>query len=373
MTTIPSIPEPTAQEVAEAEKLLSDLAETIQRNREHVHTEEATKHSFVLPLVSRVLGYDIFDPTEFMSELVADVGQKKGEKIDYALAVDSKPQVLVEVKHSGAKLTLENAGQLYRYFGVTDARIGVLTNGVQYKFYSDLVAPNRMDHEPFLEFNLDEFSSERSKVRLLLLLSKKWFNLPALLETASSLRLAELLRQKFEQEFDEPSDELVKLFAVSIQHGPYTQRVREQFQPLVKQAFRNFIKRKVDERLQSALAGNTDSPARAEEVIIVQPADEKTIVTTDEEMTGFNIVKAIASAEVSLERIHARDRQSYFAVLLDDNSRKTICRLYLNGLRKKHIAFLNEEGKEERYELESLDSIHHHASQIREAVKRHIV
>src|SRR5687768_9087976 len=99
-----------------------------------LQTEEATKNALILPLI-HMLGYDIFDPTEVTPEFIADVGIKKGEKVDYAVYKDGKLIMLFECKHCGGDLSLKHASQLYRYFGVTEARVAVLTNGLTYRFF----------------------------------------------------------------------------------------------------------------------------------------------------------------------------------------------------------------------------------------------
>ena len=102
----------------------------------------------------RALGYDTTDPTEVVPEFTADIGTKRGEKVDFAIVKDKSPVMLFECKWCGTELSNEHTSQLYRYFGVTETRFGVLTNGIVYWFYSDLEQPNKMDSKPFLEFNM---------------------------------------------------------------------------------------------------------------------------------------------------------------------------------------------------------------------------
>jgi hypothetical protein len=104
----------------------------------------------------------MFDPFEVTPEIDADVGVKKGEKVDYAILKDGKPVMLFECKTCNASLDECHASQLYRYFSVTPARVGVLTNGVVYRFFSDLEAPNKMDSQPFLEVNLRPWTTSSS-------------------------------------------------------------------------------------------------------------------------------------------------------------------------------------------------------------------
>src|SRR3954449_11415625 len=110
-----------------AEKL-SALAAKVRQQRGVIQTEEATKNAFVMPFISTILGYDVFNPLEVVPEFIADVGMKKGEKVDYIMR-DGDVQILIECKSSQGPLRIENASQLYRYFSVTKARIAVLTNG----------------------------------------------------------------------------------------------------------------------------------------------------------------------------------------------------------------------------------------------------
>src|SRR4028119_2249033 len=136
---------------------LQALATKIPKLCEHLQTEEATKNALVMPFIN-LLGFDIFDPTEVIPEFIADVGIKKGEKVDYAIVKDGKIIMLFECKHCGGDLHINHASQLFRYFSVTDARIAVLTNGLVYRFFTDLEAPNKMDEKPFLEVDMTELN-----------------------------------------------------------------------------------------------------------------------------------------------------------------------------------------------------------------------
>ncbi len=145
---------------------IREVSRRINRSVGTVATEEATKTALVLPFISHVLGFNVFDPHQVVPEYTADVGRKKGEKADYAILVDDKPIMLFECKRYGVDLSKEHADQLYRYFSVTSARISVLTDGATYRFFSDIDAPNVMDLTPFLELNmLDADSIDPDDVR----------------------------------------------------------------------------------------------------------------------------------------------------------------------------------------------------------------
>jgi len=164
---------------------IRELSARIPKQMEYIQTEEATKIALIMPFID-ALGYDIFDPTEVIPEFTADIGTKKGEKVDYAILMDGKPIILFECKSCGSELDNGHASQLYRYFSVTEARFGVLTNGISYQFYSDLDEQNKMDSKPFFEFNMLEI--KEPFVEELKKFTKSTFDLDNILTTASELK-----------------------------------------------------------------------------------------------------------------------------------------------------------------------------------------
>lgn len=358
-------------------EVLAAMAQKVRNQREAIHTEEATKNAFVMPFISTVLGYDVFNPLEVVPEFTADVGIKKGEKIDYAIMRDGEVQMLIECKKSTEALTIENASQLFRYFAVTNARVAVLTNGETYQFYTDLDAPNRMDDKPFLV--LDLLDIDDTLIPEIRKLTKDAFDLDSIINAAGELKYIGQIKRSLASQFRDPDEEWVRFFTSRVYEGPITQRVRDQFTPLVAKATKQFLNDQVNERLKTALGSSnyaTVDAAPEESVSSLGPAKDDIqgdteIVTTLEELEGYQIVKAIACSEVKPQRIAQRDSKSYFAVLLDDNNRKPIARLHFNSKSKKHIGLFDEEKNETRYELSSLDEIYKHADAIRAAVRRY--
>jgi hypothetical protein len=173
---------------------LRDLANRIPKLS--IQTEEAVKTALVLPFI-QALGYDVFNPHEVTPELTADVGTKKGEKVDYAILRDGNPIILFECKGFKALLQLNHASQLYRYFSTREARFGVLTNGVEYHFYTDLVAPNKMDEVPFFIFNLLDFSD--AQVETLKRFTKSAFDANANVGIATGLKQRRIMREFIEE------------------------------------------------------------------------------------------------------------------------------------------------------------------------------
>ena len=200
-----------------AEKL-SALAAKVRQQRDVIQTEEATKNAFVMPFISTILGYDVFNPMEVVPEFIADVGLKKGEKIDYAIVKDGEVQILIECKKSTEPVKIEHASQLFRYFAVTNARIAILTNGEVYQFFTDLDAPNRMDAKPFLVLDLNDI--DESLIPELQKLSKDVFDLDSIISAAGELKYIGELKRTLAAQFKEPEDEWIKFLTGRVYTGP---------------------------------------------------------------------------------------------------------------------------------------------------------
>lgn len=360
----------------EFEERLSALAAKVRTQRQAIKTEEATKNAFVMPFISSILGYDVFNPLEVVPEFVADVGVKKGEKVDYAIMREGEVQILIECKTSTGMLKLEHASQLYRYFSVTKARIAVLTNGEVYQFYTDLDAPNRMDDKPFLVLDLADI--DESLIPELVKLTKEVFDLDSVINAAEELKYIGQLKRLVAMQFKEPEDEWIRFFTTRVYDGSFTQKVKEQFRTLVPKATAQFLNDQVNERLKTALGTTPFAPTSAEGPIealgsgAVAHAEQRDseVVTKPEELEGFNIVKAIGCSEVKAYRILSRDQMSYFAILLDDNNRKTIARLHFNG-KQKYLGTFNADKVETRHAIASADDVYQFADEIRSAVRQH--
>jgi predicted type IV restriction endonuclease len=352
------------------------LALKIRKQKAGIETEEATKNAFVMPFISTVLGYDVFNPAEVIPEFTADVGTKKGEKIDYAVAHDGQIQLLIEVKKINDPLRIEHASQLFRYFAVTYARIAILTNGEVYQFYTDLDAPNRMDAKPFLV--LDFSALDETLLPELAKLTKESFDLDSVISAAGELKYVGQLKRVLAAQFKEPEDDWVRFLTTRVYEGSFTQRVREQFAPLVAKAVRQFLNEQVNDRLKNALGGpdsyvsvskDAAEPVREESPAPVDGGGE--IVTTDEEIEGFRIVRAIVCSEVAAARVIARDAKTYCGVLLDDNNRKPIARLWLNR-SKKYLGVFDENKVETRVPIADVEGIYQYAGQLRKTVARYL-
>ncbi len=360
------------------------LAERIKTQKDIIQTEEATKNAFVLPLIA-ALGYDVFNPFEVVPELDCDLIKKKGEKIDYAIKHDDETILLIECKHCSANLDLHSS-QLQKYFVASNARFGALTNGIEYWFYTDLEKQNIMDSKPFLVVNLLDLSE--ADIEQLKKFHKSYYNVDAILSTAQELKYTTQLKTVLLSEIFNPGDEFVRSITKKVYSGVINQKVLDQFRPLVSAAIENIINDKISDRLGLAIKSTAEpapvrpsqeAPAEAEAPVetpasalpagVVAIDNEKGIVTTQEEIEGYLTVKAILRPVVDVSRVVYRDAQSYFAILLDDNNRKPICRLRFNAKSVKYIGLFDAERNEQKIEIQSLDDIYNYAEQLRDTAR----
>jgi predicted type IV restriction endonuclease len=343
---------------------------------ENTFTEEATKHFLIMPFIQS-LGYNVFDHQEVVPEFDANVGTSTKYKLDYAILKDGKPVILIECKSTKDKLVgTDGWSQLFHYFVATDARIGVLTNGVIYRFYSDLDKPNRMDDKPFLEIDL--LNLKDSLVEELRRITKDSFNREEVVSAAADLKYVGGIVEILAEQAIEPTEDFTRLFFGQLSPGKqFSPNAKVQFSDYTKRAFRHFIKEQFSKVLEQT---DTESFKSISEGSTSLNHDLKLdesggkVITTEEELQGFYIVKSILTQTVNLNRITYRDVQSYFGILLDDNNRKPICRLYFNNLSSMKIVLFDHgesEKQSEKIMIESLDDIYIYADRIRATVMYH--
>jgi len=334
------------------------LGEKVLKLREQIQTEEATKNAFIMPFI-HALGYDIFNPEEVIPEFIADIGIKKGEKVDYAIQRNGMPVMLIECKWCNDCLDVYSS-QLFRYFHTTQSRFALLTNGVSYLFYTDLVEPNKMDEKPFLEFDITDMKD--AVIEDLKKFHKSYFDVDQVLSAASELKYTNEIKAIMSAELAAPSEPFVRFFTKKIYPKAITEKVVAQFTEIIKKSLHQFMNDMINDRLKSALAQETaatkdkEISGKAEPEPVVQ--EEPKIKTTEIEKEGFFIVKSILRNTIDPARICYRDTQSYFNILLDDTIRKQICRLYLNT-QKKYIGIFQEK-KETKHEISTIDDIYGH-------------
>lgn len=299
---------------------LQEFSKNISTKKKGITTEETTKLALILPFL-KILGYDVENPYELKAEYAADVGVKKNEKIDLAILIENKVQMLIECKSANTKLSYNHLEQLFRYFTVSDVKIAILTNGVLYKFFTDSKNPGKMDEEPFLEVDLRNLTDK--KIESLKLFTKQSFSLEKIMEHVEELKYRYAIHETLLEEIAYPSDELIKVIAKKVYSGVLNKPKQKYFHKLIK------------EELKDVFENNYE-------------LESSEIVTSEEEIGGFCIVKAILSEIIDPDRIAMRDRKTYCAILFDDNQNYTICRLYFNDLDNLAIAFFDSMARDKK-------------------------
>lgn len=362
---------------------LDPIADRARKQLDHLQTEAATSTALVLPFLA-ALGYDVFDPTEIVPEFSADFGGKKGEKVDYAVLKNGGPIILVEVKCWNVNLDRVHESQLYRYFSVTPAKVSILTNGVQYKFFADTEAQNKMDEKPFYEFDIR--SMKKADYDALRRFTKSNFDGETVATAAQELMFTQGIVTALHNEFASPSEDFVRYLAKLVYTGTLGKNAKELFTQIVKRAQQQFLTEfftKLGENVTSAInridvappsqmPSQTSPPAAAAStpplvVLTAAVADVDEIVTTQDERDGYEVVKAIMASVVDVTRVVMRDSKSYCAILLDDNNRRPICRLRFNGAQKS-IGLFDALKNEDRINITQVSDIYQHSERLRAVV-----
>lgn len=347
---------------------IKNLKERIEQTFSRIQTEEATKAAYIMPFI-QILGYDVFNPLEVVPEFTADIGLKKGEKVDYAIFKDDAPAILIECKDCRNELNINYESQLFRYFHTTMAKFGILTNGIIYKFFTDLKEPNKMDDVPFLQISLLE--PDKINYTELAKFSKASFDVDNIRRTADLLKCSNSIRKILNAEFDSPSEEFVRMIFRKMDCGGtlFNDKAKEKITPLVKNALDAMVNDKVKSNLDIALQSTEKAREmndRAQEAAVATD-----VVTTQDEIDAFNIVKAIAAELGCVNRIIMRDAKSYCALLFDDNNRKPICRLYFNNAAKKAVGIMDKDA-EDKVLIQNIEDIYQHKNRIVCAIMRYL-
>ncbi len=315
---------------------ITEFSKRIEIIKDNLLTEEATKTSIILPFF-QILGYDVFNPCEFVPEYTADIGTKKGEKVDYAIISDSEPIILIEAKSCSLELNTKHMGQLIRYFTVTKAKFAILTNGIIYKFYSDLEEKNKMDPTPFFEFNLLKF--KKDDLEELKRFQKDTFNLKTILSSASDLKYLTMMKNVIAEQIRNPSDQFVKvLINKNIYSGTKTQAVLDKFKGIIQKAFEAYINDTITERLSTVISPDA----------ILNPVskEKNDAVITSDEREVLDYIQNILNTELQLKY---RKTSRYAYMQLGELSTKWICRIYI---RKEQHLFTLHKFENTNYECE---------------------
>ena len=348
---------------------LKQFSFKISKIRTQIGTEEATKMSLVVPFF-QILGYDVFNPEEFMPEFTADVGLKKGEKVDYAILNDGKPVLLIEAKWCGANLD-NHSSQLFRYFATTSAKFGILTNGIIYKFFTDLDEPNKMDLSPFLEFDFSNLKD--SLVPEIKKFHKSGFDVEKVFSTAAELKYTKLIQDFMGEQLKSPSDTFVRIVIADFYSGSKTQGVLDKFKPIVKKAINNYISELMSEKITSALKKHSELENETER----QANDDASVheeinELTDMEQDALSSVRELLGKSVSKQEVTYRKRKWHFSILYQNNARKWICHLILDK-PEQYLILPNEDKSWNSILLQGgIDDLRTHKDALKKALSRYL-
>ncbi|WP_099314061.1 type I restriction endonuclease [Clostridium paraputrificum] len=347
---------------------LYSLSERIDLLVEQIKTEEGTKQSLILPFF-QILGYDVFNPLEFCPEFDADYGVKKGEKVDYAIIIDNEPTILIEAKSCTEKLD-KHGSQLFRYFNSSKAKFGVLTNGIKYRFYSDLDEINKMDKRPFFEVDLNNLTD--TQINYLTNFQRDSLDVNSILSSAEELKYSNLIKDFFKQQLNNTSEDFTNYILGQVYEGRKTAAVVEKFMPIVKKSFNQFMNETLSTKFAETL--NNKNSIQSEIALSDETPSESDIInkinTTSEELEGYAIIKSILRADINPDDINYKDTETYFGILYQNNTRKWICRLYLGT--KKSIVFPTVDKGQERIYIDNLNDLYQYEDKFKNIVQKFI-
>lgn len=355
---------------------LKQFSIRVEKLKDKLQTEEATKTSLILPFF-QLMGYDIFDPEEFMPEFTADVGIKKGEKVDYAIMQNHEPSIIIEAKQCTDMDLDKYTSQLFRYFGTTKAKFAILTNGIVYRFYTDLDEPNKMDIKPFLEFNVLEI--KENTVEELKKFQKENFDIDTIMNIASELKYSTSIKQLLSKQFQDPTDSFINYILSEVYSGRKTQNIIDKFREVVRVSLHQYLNEQMNDKIKMAFEKDSKRELNETDKSIVQTEDIyipkkedilRQVDTTVEELEFFFSIKSMTRDVIEPCRINYKDTLSYFGVLYDNNVRKWICRLYVKD-SKKFITLPDENKNEIRYDINSVEEIFNYKEQLLNIISRY--
>lgn len=318
---------------------ITQFSKRVENIKNTLTTEEATKTSLVLPFF-HLLGYDVFNPLEFVPEYTADTGTKKGEKVDYAIMRNNEPIIIIEVKPANIELNTKHLNQLFRYFTVTKARFGILTNGIIYRFFSDLEENNKMDLMPFLEINLLNLKSH--SIVELAKFKKESFNMKGILNSASELKYTSLLKNAIAEQFNEPSEQFVRALIKNIYTGVKTQTVIDRFKELTRVAIDDYISDLLNDKIKTIISSDTSL-----ETAKNQKTLEREYSFLPEETEILEFVKNM----LNISDVSYKKTSRYAYMHISDSQYKWICRI---SIRQEDRLFTLHKFNNSNYETEYL-------------------
>jgi predicted type IV restriction endonuclease len=332
---------------------IAKVSEQVRKRADLVTGEESTKMGLIVPFFS-ALGYDVFDPTEVIPEFVADFAIKKAgqfEKVDYAIAINGVIVMIVEAKARDQKPEAHD-GQVKRYFnGLLATRVAIVTNGLEYRFFTDLRHENVMDDEPFFSFNILDY--DQKQIENLKFFHRDNFDSAIIKRHAEEMVYLKGMTQLVDNLLRSPSDDFIRFLVSQLSTiapnyaiaGRVTNKVVDKFRPIVKKSIQSslvdLMTQSINREIGQPGAVSTEpEEIETEEIQDEQDLESEKVETTAEELEAFEKVKAIANRSTAngLE-VKYKDVISYFGI----NVGKTtwwFLRFYLSPKKKSFVTRL---------------------------------
>jgi hypothetical protein len=325
---------------------MAKLSEQIRRRYEQVVGEEATKMALIIPFFS-ALGYDVYDPREVIPDYTADFALKKAgqsEKVDYAIAINDDIVILVEAKACRQKFDVTE-GQLKRYFsGLKKTNIAVVTNGIEYRFFTDLLEANVMDKEPFFIFNILEHNQE--DVEHLKLFIRDNFDATAIYRQAEEMVYVQGITQLLSNLFVNPSDKFVRFLLAelstvspSYKFSRITSKVIEKFKRITKKSIQGSLTELMNSSITPVVEEVIDTSNIFQTLDLEQEIQQDQ--TREEAIAVFEKIKAITQTSENYKlEVQYKDTNSYLGIHLG-KTKWWFLRLNISSQKKSFVTKLD--------------------------------
>jgi len=333
----------------EMENEIRIQAERIKQNSGKGEKEAATIRTYVEPFIKKVLGYDTSEEDEVNFEYPADYFGSNRKEVDCVLCDSGDPIIAIECKRSKNELSIENVKQLNIYFSNLSRvglKYGILTNGIDYLFFSDIEGHKGMDIEPFMEFSFREH--DKINCDCLEKFHKEGFHAKNTYDYVTKLKRKKMIKDVLKEELENPSNPaFVNFIFNKAKKACQINKDKEApFKTLVRAAFSEFsqaatVKAQEDAEVTVPKAKTEKKAAIAENKVVIEKNEQETSVKesknkfSPEEIEIFNFVKASLEPEIDSGKLEHRPCAGYSSILYENNKNNPICRLYLNRSNKR--------------------------------------
>lgn len=287
-----------------------EYKKAIERSK---NNETATRDLLIEPFFN-ILGYDKMN--HYLHEFALKISKGRVKKVDMVITIDGKkPIMLVECKAAGNPLSKKNFKQLSDYFDLNKSSdIGILTNGIIYKFYCVNWDNDRLNSKPFLVFDLNNFTD--ADLENIVQFDRAVFDIDKIKDNANEVYFLDSFEDALFATLYNPKQEFIKLIYNNMGGRNVTADVRKRIYKLINSIS---LEEALDKIKQAELRDSKFG-----------------FVTTSDEIKTFEIIKTIIAmtSKISnddLSRISYVDSKTVFNIITDNRGRNVICQLKYTG------------------------------------------